>query len=631
MATPSRPGANAAARRSSPGSARHAAASAKSAAPAARATRPAPTTEDGDHTPKASPQQSPSARIARTAPGASGSRPAAPSRAGGKRGGMGIGFYIVAGLGVVALVGVFALGPIRRGMALSSLDGFKSDSANPAAITAADVFLDLAGDRPSHVTSAIYADRGPVEAQVHMAKKLKLFPSLVQIADRPLTGEASGRATVTVPQRVLALQAGVEIYDPDHNASDLLPDHIKDWARDSESPRELALASIALLVKAKAKDTSDVLHQVANGKDADPVRVAAAIDGLAALANASNLGFLIGLLTGPASDLALTRPALSSRIIALATPDHLPRLMELLDHPKDQVRAVAIESLGGPGMRMGDNAADLKKREDLGKAIATKLTPTTPPVELAAAIKAVRGLRLFGARDAILELSKDIDNRHLEGIDKAFMAEVLGKALISTLPEPEPAKDGKPTAEDELARQLRRQGDESIVKLTAGLDDEALRPVAARALGLIRDKSYLPLRDAVDKLAAHGDDDACMDALVTIVTKTYARDDVAKQCGRDKAKWQKFLEADRPRFERIKEIVEWMAANGQYQYIKDGKERLTKSRDYIAPASEFIDGLLNEPKFLPPLGLTKARIEGLRQDLKMLGMNVRKAWSGALE
>jgi len=544
---------------------------------------------------------------------------------------MGIGFYIVAGLGVVALVGVFALGPIRRGLALSSLDGFKSDSANPAAITAADVFLDLAGERSSHVTSAIYADRGPVEAQVHMAKKLKLFSSLVQIADRPLTGEATERATISVAQRVLTMQAATEIYDPERNHSDLLPDHIKDWARDSASPRELAVASIALLVKAKAKDTSDVLHQVAMGKDADPLRVAAAIDGLAELAEVGNLGFLIGLLTGPASDLALTRPTLSSRIIALATPDHLPRLMELLDHPKDQIRAVAIEALGGPGMRMGDNAADLKKRDDLGKAIAPKLTPATPPVELAAAIKAVRGLRLFGARDAILELAKGIDDRNLEGINQAFMADVLGKALISSLPEPEPAKDGKTAAEDDLARQLRRQGDESIVKLTSGLEDTALRPVAAKALGHIRDKSYLPLRDAVDKLAAHGDEDVCMDALVVIVTKTYLRDDVAKHCGRDKTKWQKFLADDRPRFDRIKEIVDWMAANGQYQYIKDGKERLGKSRDYLTTAAEFVDGLLNEPKFLPPLGLTRGRVEGLRQDVKMLGMNVRKAWSGALE
>jgi hypothetical protein len=539
---------------------------------------------------------------------------------------MGIGFYVIAALAVVVMAGVFALGPIRRGLALSTLDGFKGDGANPEAITAADAFLGLASDRSTHITAAIHGDRGPVEAQVYMARKLQLFSSLVQIADRPLTGEATGRPTVTVEQRTLAVQAAAEIHHPERNAKDLLPDHITDWAADPAAPRELSLASMALLVKAKHKDTSDVLHRVATAKEPDPVRVAAAIDGLAELAEAGNLGFLIGLLTGPAGDLALTRPALSARIIGLATPDHLPRLMELIDHPKDQVRAIAIEALGGPGMRMGDNATDLKKRDDLGKAIAPKLTPVTPPVELGAAIKAVKGLRLFGARDALLELAKDIDKRQLEGIDVAFMAEVLGKSLIPTLPEPEAGK-----ASDELTTQLRAYGNESITKLTAGLDDTALRPVAAKALGHIRDKGYLPLRDAVDKLSAHGDDEACMEALILIVTKTYARDDVAKQCGRDKAKWQKFLEADRPRFEKIEEIIEWLAANGQYQYIKDGKERLAKSRDYITPASEYIDGLLNEPKFLPPLGLTKVRIEALRQDMKMLGMNVRKAWAGALE
>jgi hypothetical protein len=481
------------------------------------------------------------------------------------------------------------------------------------------------------VAAAIHSDRGPVEAQVHLAQKRGLFTSLVQIADRPLTGEATGRPTVSVSGRTQAVQAAVAVYDPDRNAKDLLPDHLADWARDPQSPTELSLAAMALMIRARARGTADLLHQVATAKDGEPVRVGAAIDGLTELAEAGNLGFLIGLLTGPASELALTRPAVSARIIALATPDHLPRVMELFTHPQDRVRAIAIEALGGPGMRMGDNASDLKKREELGQAIAPKLTAATPPVELAAAIKAVRGLRLFGARDAIIELSKDIDARNLDGIDHTFMAEVLGRSLISPLPEPEPAKDGKPSAEDQVAAQVRRHGEETIRKLTAGLADPALRPVAAPALGHIRDKSYLPLRDAVDQLAAHGEDEACMSALIAIVTKTYGRDDVAKQCGRDKAKWQKFLADDRPRFERIKEIVEWMHANGQYQYIKDGKERLAKSRDYLTPAAEYIDAMLNEPKFLPPLGLTRNRIESLRQDVKMLGMNVRKAWSGALD
>ena len=84
-------------------------------------------------------------------------------------------------------------------------------------------------------------------------------------------------------------------------------------------------------------------------------------------------------------------------------------------------------------------ATALQLQMDLGKTITPKLTMTTPPVELAAAIRAVRGLRLFGARDALLELAKDVDSLHLDGIDKAFMAEILGKSLISSLPESGPA------------------------------------------------------------------------------------------------------------------------------------------------------------------------------------------------
>lgn len=571
-----------------------------------------------------------SARVARAD---ASSRPVS-TRSATPSGGVGKGFYVVAVIAVVILGAVFAIGPVRRSMALASLDNFKADGSNPAAMTAADVFLDLASDHVSHVTSAIYSDRGPVEAQVYLAKKKKLFSSLVQIADRPLTGEATNRATITLAQRVLAVQAAGEIFDNDRHAKDLLPDHLHTWAKDPADSRDLALVSMALLVKTKNKNAVEILHQVAMVKDADPPRVGAAIDGLAELAESSNLGFLIGLLTGPSSDLAIERPTLSLRIIALASPDHLPRLMELFDHPNNAVRALVIEALGGPNMRMGDNRADLLKRESLGKAITPKLIPTASPLELAAAIKAVRGLRLFGARDAILELAKGINERKLDGIDQAFMAEVLGKSLICNLPEPELAKDskdGKAGSDDEIALQLRQMSDDLIVKLTAGINDESLKPVTVLALSHIRDRSYLHLRDALDPLAAHGDEEICMNALITIVDKTYARDDVVKLCGRAKEKWQKFLTDDRPRFERIKGIADWIVANGKYQRISDGKVRLATNRDYINIAQADLTAMVNEPKFVPPLGLTRQRVDLLIQDINMLGKNVKQAWAGALD
>jgi hypothetical protein len=84
--------------------------------------------------------------------GGGGSARVAPSRAAGKRGGLGVGFYVVAAVAVLAMVAVFAIGPVRRSMALSTLDGFKSDAANPAAITAADAFLELTTGTPSKCT-----------------------------------------------------------------------------------------------------------------------------------------------------------------------------------------------------------------------------------------------------------------------------------------------------------------------------------------------------------------------------------------------------------------------------------------------------------------------------------------------
>ena len=544
---------------------------------------------------------------------------------------MGFGFYAVAILAVLILVAALAVGPVRRSMALATLDGLKSTGTSPEAIAAADAFLDLAGGQLSHISAAIYGDRGPVEAQVYLAKKTKLFSSLVQIADRPLTGEAADRATTTLAQRILAVQAAADIFDGDKNAKDQLPDNLSTWAKDGAGSRELSLASMALMVKAKSKNCSEILHHVAMDKNADPLRVAAAMDGLTELTDTSNLGFLIGLLSGPSSDLAIERPLLSKRIIALASPDHLPRLMELFDHPKDSIRAVVIESLGGPNMRMGDSRAELLKRETLGKAITPKLTATTPPLELAAAIKAVRGLRLFGARDAMLELAKGIDERKLDGIDTAFMAEVLGKSLICNLPEPEMTKDGKRNPDDDIALSLRQMSIDLIVKLTAGINDPALSPVAVLAVSHIRDRSYVCLRDTIDQLAAHGDDATCMTALITIVDKTFGRDDVVKTCGHSKEKWLKFLAADRPRLERITGIAEWIAINGQYQRISDGKVRLATSRDYLNIAYADLTAMVNEPKFVPPLGLTRQRVDGIVQDTNMLGKNVKSAWSGALE
>ena len=170
-----------------------------------------------------------------------------------------------------------------------------------------------------------------------------------------------------------------------------------------------------------------------------------------------------------------------------------------------------------------------------------------------------------------------------------------------------------------------------LCKLILGLDNDATRTVCAKALSLVTDTKYLGLRASLDKLAEHGTDDVCFTTLLFLVGKTYGRDDVSKSCGKSLDKWKAFLASDRPRFDRVKEVMDWMTKNQQFQYVKDGKARLAESKDYLGKAQEEFDAWIQDKAFVAPLGLTKTQIESLDKDVKMLGLNVRKAWSGAID
>jgi hypothetical protein len=557
----------------------------------------------------------------------------------------GIGRYVVFGLLALVVVGALSYGPVTRSMALAKLDSFKGDPAKiDAALVAANDYIRMVDGSPSYLRAAIAANRGPAEAQVHMAKEAKLFSSLVQIAERPLSDPPPGpdgkaeappaadARVVSQDQRLLALNTAIAIYNPETMASELLPDDIAKWAKDGQLKRELAIASMQLMAKAKAKSANETFTTIAIEPGQDPARVEAAIDGIAALAEPDNLGYAIGLLGSRVSDLAVSRTELTDRIIKLASPNQLTRLVELLSSPKDAVRAIAIEAMGSPHMQLGDSPDHYRKREELGKSITPKLSPETSPVELAAALKAVKGLRLSGARDAVLALVPKLKTLHLEGITDDFMAELLGKAMISTVPKPDADKAGdKQSDAERLAAEAHHASEDLVAKLATALDDEASRTIAARALARINDTTFMTLRPALDKLAAHGDDADCFTTLLTLVDKTYGRPDVVKANGKDLEKWKAYLAEDRPRFDRVKEIIDWMAANKQYQYVKDGKARLTESKDWLGKAQEELDGWMQDKAFVPPLGLTHRQLDNLDQDVKMLGVNVRKAWSGALE
>jgi hypothetical protein len=603
----------------------------------------------------ASPARPPSATNTR-AKGPGTTRLAKPVTARHQRTSGGFARYVVFGIvGLIVIAGL-SYSPIMRSMALSKLDAATGEDA----ILAADAYMKLVGNNPSDLLLLVSGNHGPVEAQVHVAKEAKLFSSLVQISERPLSdpppgpdGKAlthvnmPGLKTVTQDQRILALDAATAVYDPDSMKRDLPPDELASWAKDGRLKIELSLAAIQLMAKMQPKYGNETLLGIATAQGQDPQRIEAAIDAIGANADAEDIGFAITLLGSRVSDMAVSRTKLTDKITKFASPNQLTSLVGLLNSPKDEVRAIAIEAMGGPHMMLGDSPADYRKREELGKSILPKLDEKTPPVELVATLKAVKGLRLIGARDAVLALVPKLKSLHLEGISDAFMSDLLGKALITTLVPGDapaakvPAKDGKdakPAAvgandPQQIATEARTQSEDLIAKLITALDDDASRPIAATALSLIGDPSYLGLRAALDKLQAHGDSPECFTALLTLVDKTYNRSDVTKANGKDLGKWKDFLAMDKPRFERIREIMAWMATHRNNLQIGDGRHRadLGEAKEFIAKAQEELDGWLADKSFVPPLGLTKTQVSSIDKDLKMKGKDVRAAFAGSTE
>lgn len=502
---------------------------------------------------------------------------------------------------ILVLVGAVVSFPkFMRGYYLGRLDRAEGN----AAIAAADDYLRYVKNNHVYVRYAISTNRGPVEAQIHMAEETKLFAGLMTIATREST---------TPEQLTKVLSLGAKIYDPTVNQDDRLPMELNDWATKHEN-REVAIAAMQLVTALHSGQAPEILSAIARAPNQDPVRLSTALDCLATLTDSSNLNVAIGLLGSPAADQVVVHPQLREKITANSGSEHLESLVPVLTHPLVAVRALALQAMGGPRMTLSDSPANAARRQDLGEKISAKLTSETPPDELAAALKAARALRLSGARDAVLKLVAVKPSLSLPAeIDDKFMSETLGRFVFS---------DGDAA---------RAASEDLIAKLTAALDDATSRHIATNALNTVTDKTFMVLRPALDKLAGYSKDPVCLAALKNLVGKTYNRPDIVKANGDDPLKWQAFLAKDRPRFDRYQEIQRWYVENKQFQRVSDGKALLGKNKDYIAEASTQIGAWRDDANFVPPLGLSMEQISNMANDLNMLGMSVRKAWSGALE
>ena len=130
---------------------------------------------------------------------------------------------------------------------------------------------------------------------------------------------------------------------------------------------------------------------------------------------------------------------------------------------------------------------------------------------------------------------------------------------------------------------------------------------------------------ALDALAEQGTDPTCLAALITVVTKTYDRSDVASAYAQDLTRWRAFLAEDRPRSARVAEIRAYVDAHQDMVRASVGHAKLKATQQALEAATADLQGWLDDKRFIPPLGLTSAGLERLFHDLKTLHFSVMKA------
>lgn len=518
----------------------------------------------------------------------------------------------VAGVAIIALLIVW--GPMQRARVLGELDACGAAPASPdrdrQAVEIADRFLALVGPGSDHARAAVAAGRGPFAAQLRMALAMRDPELLLELAQRP------ARSPAELAEAVGALVAQ---WPADAGKRPRLPGKFKQQVRDPQFPAAAAAAVLKLVATAAEDDSAEILGG-AGGDAALPEETRrAAIAGLASVlmepGQGRRIGYALRLASGPQRAIALGDEALRQAITASVRSEHLPLLLPLVDHADAAVRALALSAIGGPNMTAPAGEAGAKLRRELTDKLAARLVVENDPREVEGTLKALCQLRLDGARDRVLAIAGETAFLQQGKIGTELLATCLARAFMA----------------DGGSDEARKRNEELVGLLAKAVDDPQRRAVAAAGLALVTDSGLLALREGVDALARNGADPDCLRTLIKVVGDAYGRDDVVRQAGASAKGWQELLAKDRPRFDRYREIGLWMLENGQYVRVSDGRARLGRCREFLKKAAVDIDGWLEDPSFVAPIGLGKGDIQTLSTRLKMQIKSVNHAWSGALD
>ncbi|TVR15780.1 MAG: hypothetical protein EA401_02235 [Planctomycetota bacterium] len=442
----------------------------------------------------------------------------------------------------------------------------------------------------------------PLSTRLHLVR-LAHFLSDGAVARLQVLASLVRDAQWSDQERADILNLMAEIYNASQHGSVHMPSTLTAWAAPEERPDEgrRALAKAAIAMLTHLDDRSDVLvaqtfADIARDAAADSLLVQAAVVGLAEILRPATVNHAINVLNGPNADAASQHQPLLDAVYRNVRAAHIPALLRLWDSSVDAVAGLGYRAIAGPGVTLGDD--DAATREELGQRVSALLTHDMlqrSPVRFQGLVDATRNLRLTGTREQLLSLAPHMDEE--------VTSQVAG--VLATFVR----------AGDDHQRSIN---EDVVRRLTRAVRHQQSRSLAAQALAEIRANpspgQIMSLREAVQTLAEHGEDEQAMAALHHIVGEHYSRKDLIDRFGDDAQQWHTYLSEDLPRFEFFREVQEWYEANREKITVRD-RDSIEPNRERLREVRPRIISWIEADPPVVPLGLSRRQIEDLNAAL----------------
>lgn len=507
--------------------------------------------------------------------------------------------WIAIGGGVLLLAIIVlaaAWNPMQRSRQLAALDACRDPSRVEDARALARAFASTWGERSEYVVDAITAGRGSVEARIELCRAgthLRLLAGMMQ--DEKLQPA----------QRGLICAALSEMWPAD-GTGPAVTDSINSWALGPEAVAELSEPALRLVVARAASDAPELLARGASDARLPADRALKIALGLGRVLDRQGNGVkpLLQAFGGAHRAVLLASAPLQDVVRAQAMNSDLDALYPLLEKPDSLL--VGLAGLASKRVSLSDK--DAAQRDALVGRLTPLLAAGSEDATLAAALQVVRRQRLIECRKQVLALLPRLAKKRPEQLPAEDLAELLGRSLVGTQ---------SPAA--------TAAAEEMVAGLSAALDRDATRVLAAVALAKVQDANLESLRLALDELASHGREDACLDALDVLVSGPYGRKDLVQAAA--KRSWSAILADDRRKRARYEAVKQWMKEHSEETTVRSDKAVITankaelgKMRDEIRAWQESTDPL--------PIGLTKAKLDDLANQVQLMLNMMLKASSG---